>query len=127
MTPQILAITIPIFLGLGLFTMIVFLRRYQYLERMQMLERGINPKDVQRMVNRRYDPYRHIRWAATLIGVGSGLFIGNVVFDGFHNEGIIFGLVFLLGGIGLFAGSIIQYRLQKKDTPSDEVFDSEDI
>jgi uncharacterized membrane protein YgdD (TMEM256/DUF423 family) len=117
MSHEQIAVMIPIFLGLGIFTMIIFLRRYQYLERMQMFERGINPKDVQSIIDKQRDPYRHLRWACTAIGVGLGLFIGNLSFNWVrHNEGIIFGLVFMLGGLGLLIGYIIQLRLQGKNS-----------
>jgi uncharacterized membrane protein YgdD (TMEM256/DUF423 family) len=109
----VVALMVPILTSIGAFTMIVFLRRYQYLERMAMLERGINPKDVQNMLEKQRDPYRHIRIACTMIGVGVGLFVGNIAFR--HQGGIILGMTVMLGGVGLFTGYLFQYGLQQRD------------
>ena len=80
MRPEQMALMIPILSVLGAFTMIIFLRRYQNMERMSMIERGINPNDVKtdwKFPKR--DPYRHIRIACTCIGIGIGLFVGTIL------------------------------------------------
>ena len=111
-----LALMIPIFTVLGAFTMVVFLRRYQYLERMAMLERGINPKETKELWNKKRDPYRHIRLAFTAIGVGIGLFLGIIFrrLDFLDYRGIQTSLIFIFGGIGLLIGYAVQMSLQKR-------------
>lgn len=122
MNPAVLGVMIPIIAMLGAFTMIIFLRYYQNVERMSMIERGINPSDIKSsdmksIFQKRKDPYRHIRIACTAIGIGMGLFIGSLLRGVFsHTTGgtILAGCIFMFGGVGLLAGYIIQMSLQNK-------------
>ena len=75
----IVALCVPIVGMIGLFTMIIVLRSYQYKERMSMIERGMNPADLKIWSQKRNDPYRGVRLACTAVGIGIGLFIGNVL------------------------------------------------
>jgi hypothetical protein len=117
MRPEQLALMIPILSVLGAFAMIVFLRRYQNIERMSMIERGMNPADLKSVWGaKRRDPYRHLRIACTAIGIGLGFLIGSVLQGGFSfhaQETVFFGCVILFGGVGLLAGYIIQMGLQR--------------
>ena len=114
----IVALFVPIVGIIGLFTMIIALRSYQYKERMAMIERGMNPADLKIWSQRRNDPYRGVRLACTAVGIGVGLFIGNVLrstdFDVFNRSGIVAGLTFVCGGLGLLIGFFIQYGLKKE-------------
>ena len=83
MTPQQLALMVPIIGSIGLFTMIIFIRRFENIERMAMIERGLDPKDSKRMWGKR-DPYRPLRLGFTAVGIGAGLFIGNLCFIGVY-------------------------------------------
>jgi hypothetical protein len=106
---------VPIIGSIGLFTMIIFLRRYQHLERMRMIERGFNPADMNRIWAKR-DPFRHLRLACTAIGVGIGWFVGLILRNEvWHDsEDIMIAMIVLMGGIGLFVGYLVQYGLQNK-------------
>ena len=106
---------VPIIGSIGLFTMIIFLRRYQHLERMHMIERGFNPADMNRIWTKR-DPFRHLRLSFTAIGVGIGWFVGGILrHEVWHdNREIMVGMIILMGGIGLFIGYMVQYGLQNK-------------
>ena len=110
MTPQQLALMVPIIGSIGLFTMIIFIRRFENIERMAMIERGLNPKDTRRFLGKR-DPYRPLRFGFTAVGIGAGLFIGNLCFN---DEGVIAGVIVLFGGIGLLSGYLLQMVLQSK-------------
>lgn len=110
MDPRVLALMIPIVGTVSLFTMIVFVRRYENIERMAMIERGMHPKDFKK----KRDPYRTLRIACTAIGVGIGLFVGNLAFSDHDSEPIVLGFTIMMGGIGLFLAYIIQYGLQIK-------------
>ena len=118
MNPGVLALLIPIFAVLGAFTMIIFLRRYQNIERMSMLERGINPSDFKTAKAwPKRDPYRHIRIACTAIGIGIGLFTGTILKNmfSFQQGGIILAaMIFMFGGACLLISFIVQMRLQDK-------------
>jgi hypothetical protein len=106
---------VPIIGSIGLFTMIIFLRRYQHLERMRMIERGFNPADMNRIWAKR-DPFRHLRLACTAIGVGIGWFVGIILRNEVWHDSddIMVASVVLMGGIGLFSGYLVQYGLQNK-------------
>ncbi len=114
----IVALFVPIVGMIGLFTMIIVLRSYQYKERMSMIERGMNPADLKVWSQRRNDPYKGVRFACTAVGIGIGLFIGNVLrstdIDIFNRSGIVGGLTFICGGLGLLVGFFIQYGLRKE-------------
>ncbi|MBL7817718.1 MAG: hypothetical protein JNL70_22110 [Saprospiraceae bacterium] len=120
MDPKVIAVSIPIISTIGLFTMIIFLRRYHNMERMAMIERGMNPADLKTefraMKRRERDPFRFLRIACALVGVGLGLFIGNVLrmIDFLDRGGIVAGLVCIFGGGGLLVGYFIQMSMQNK-------------
>jgi hypothetical protein len=108
MDPRVLALMIPIVGIVSFFTMIVFVRRYENVERMAMIERGMHPKDFRK----KRDPYRALRLSCTAMGIGIGIFVGNLAFKGFNSEPIVLGFTIMLGAIGLFLGYMIQYGLQ---------------
>lgn len=116
MTSQHLALMIPIIGSIGFFTMIIFLRRYENVERMAMIERGLNPKDMKSVWTKK-DPYSPLRFGFVAVGIGLGLFLGNMIFD---DEGVIAGLVFLCGGGGLLIGYLLQMQFQKRDTKDND-------
>jgi hypothetical protein len=100
--------------SISLFLMIIFLRRYEHLERMRMIERGFNPGDLRRTW-KKHDPFRHLRLACTAIGVGVGWFVGAILRNVmWHDRSIMVGMIVLMGGIGLFVGYMVQYGLQNK-------------
>jgi hypothetical protein len=114
----IVALCVPIVALIGAFTMVIVLRSYAYKERMTMIERGMNPADLKIWSQKRNDPYRSVRFACTAVGVGVGLFVGNVLrstnFEIFNRGGIVAGLTFICGGLGLLIGFFIQYGLRKE-------------
>jgi hypothetical protein len=118
MRPEQLALMIPIISVVGAFIMIIFLRRYQNIERMSMIERGINPADVKSVwLGKLKDPYRHLRIACTAIGIGLGFLIGSTLQGGFDfqsRDTLFLGCVIFFGGLGLLAGYIVQIGLQNK-------------
>jgi hypothetical protein len=118
MRPEQLALMIPIISLIGAFIMVIFLRRYQNIERMSMIERGINPADMKSVwLGKLRDPYRHLRIACTAIGIGLGFLIGSIwqgAFDFHARDTVFLGGVILFGGLGLLAGYIIQIWLQNK-------------
>jgi hypothetical protein len=118
--PRVIAVSIPVVAIIGGLTMIIFLRRYANMERMAMIERGMNPADLKadfsHLKRRQKDPHRFLRIACAVVGVGVGLFVGNVLrsFDFLDRGGIVAGLVCICGGIGLLVGYFVQASLQSK-------------
>lgn len=133
MDPRVIAVSIPIVSTIGLFTMIIFMRRYSNMERMAMIERGMNPADLKadfsQWKRRQKDPYRFMRIACALVGVGVGLFTGNILrsFDFLDRGGIVAGLVCIGGGIGLLIGYFVQAHLQSKMPQQHRDMDESDI
>jgi hypothetical protein len=118
--PKVIAVCIPIVGSIGLFTMLIFLRYYSNMERMAMIERGMNPSDLKTDFNqlkrRQRDPHRFLRIACALVGVGIGLFVGNILrsIEFLNRGGIVAGLVCIFGGVGLLVGYFVQANLQSK-------------
>jgi hypothetical protein len=105
---------IPIFSIVFGTIMVVFIRRFIHLERLNMIERGMNPTDIKNVWRQR-DPYRHLRYACTAIGIGAGFLSAGIYTNGRHGyEEIYLGTVTLLGGVGLLIGYGLQYYLQDK-------------
>ncbi len=121
MRVEIMAMLIPIFLVLGLFTMIVFLRYFQNIERMKMIEKGLNPKDLNWSISD-YEKFKNSgSWSegATLkvgllaVGAGIGLItaaaneytFGDIGYPAFLMVG---------GGVGLIISYLIQILMTKK-------------
>ncbi len=131
MNPGLAAVLIPILVPLGLFTYLAVLRYYQNVERMAMIEKGLNP--VIESEPKRRDPrgpgssFWALKWSLVLIGVGLGLLLGNIIgaflpdkFESDFKAGIIFGLIMVFGGGGLFISYMLEmaHKSRQKD-PTD--------
>jgi hypothetical protein len=101
-----------------LFAMIFGIRYLNNRENIAMIEKGMNPK----LVEKRPTPYRNLKWGLLLLGAGVGLFLAYVLdnfvfykihngFDNDANVAIYFSLIAIGGGMGL----ITSYRIEKKE------------
>lgn len=112
MAVPVLGILFPIIITLGAFVMIVFLRKYENIERLKMIEHGMDPhsgRQKRRAVG--------LKFALVAIGVGLGLLIGSVLDSSgiVYEEVAYFSMAFIFGGIGLFVGYLIEARQIKKE------------
>ncbi|HLY68370.1 MAG TPA: DUF6249 domain-containing protein [Puia sp.] len=118
MGADVIAVFIPILVSLGAFAMIFGIRYLQNKENISMIEKGMNPK----LIEKRPTPYRNLKWGLLLLGAGVGLFLAylldNFVFyrihNGFDNDAnvaIYFALIAIGGGVGL----ISSYRIEKRE------------
>jgi hypothetical protein len=119
MGSDVIALFIPILITLGAFAMIFGIRYLQNKENLIMIEKGMNPK----LVEKRPTPYRNLKWGLVLLGAGIGLFaaylLDNFVFykirhdfdEGRTNVWIYFALIAIGGGVGL----ITSYRIEKRE------------
>ncbi len=107
-------ILIPIILFIGLFTMIIFLRKYENEERMAMIEKGINPGNTTKP---RINPSGTLRFGLLAIGAGTGLLIGNFLERSLdlYRPVAYFSMVLLFGGTGLLVSYVIQLRQDEKE------------
>jgi len=115
MGPEIIAVMIPIISTIGLFTMIIFLRYYSNIERMAMIERGMNPS--LNKPARRINPSTTLRFALLSIGAGLGILFGNTLANStnMNEEVAFFSMILIFGGIGLLASYMVELRMAKQE------------
>ena len=104
---EVLALMIPILSIIGFFVLIIYLRRYQNIERMAMIERGVDPSQFKTPG----DASGTLRFALLLIGVGLGFLLGYFLDRTFDMDEVgYFSMLFLCGGFGLAAAYIIEEK-----------------
>ena len=111
MEESILGIFWLMLLTVSIVTMIVFIRKYSNIERMAMIEKGINPKD-HAPINNTSIP---LRLSLLLIGFGLGLFIAYFLERATRMEEVAyFSMLFLFGGAGLGISYLIEEKKAKQ-------------
>jgi len=103
----VLGVLLPIIITLGAFIMVVYLRKFENLERMTIIEKGLAPDffKKERMAN------TTIRWSFLLIGVGIGFLMGYWLDRSFDMEETgYFSMLFIFGGIGLGLAYFVENR-----------------
>ena len=115
MKVEILAMLIPIFSVVGFFTLIVFLRYFQYMERMTKIEKGLNVKDLET-----FKSNFHIPTSTTLkigflaLGAGLGIMIAAHI-EYALGEVAYPGMVLVCGGIGLLVSYFVGRKIEKNE------------
>jgi hypothetical protein len=108
MDVQTLGVMIPIISIIGLFVMIIYLRRYQNTERMAMIEKGVSPE---LFASRQSNASATLRASLLLIGVGIGFLLGYFLDRNFDMEHVgYFAMLFIFGGIGLGLAYLIEEK-----------------
>ena len=103
----IFGIMLPIVISLGAFVMIVFIRKYDSIERMAMIEKGISPETFKLERNKDRSP----RWGFLLIGIGLGLLVAYFLDRAFGMEEVAyFSMGFIFGGLGLTSAYIVEEK-----------------
>jgi F0F1-type ATP synthase assembly protein I len=104
-----LGVMIPIVGLVGAFIMIVYLRRYENMERMAMIEKGVDPALFAK--KQRSGTSGTLRASLLLIGAGLGLLIAYFLDRTFHMEEVAyFSMLFIFGGLGLGAAYLVEER-----------------
>jgi hypothetical protein len=112
MDVAVLGIMIPIITVVGLFTMIVYLRKYENTERMAIIEKGLNGD----MFKRDHDSSSPLRFSLLLIGGGLGLLMGYWLDKAFDMEEVAyFSMILLFGGLGLGAAYLVEEKKAKQN------------
>ncbi|MGE0560796.1 MAG: DUF6249 domain-containing protein [Flavobacteriales bacterium] len=111
---EIIAVSIPIFVTLGAFTMIVILRRLEHLEKIKMIEKGLDISKYQRQ----HKPGGAIKFALISVGIGVGLLMGSLLkaYTQIDHEVCYFSMIFLFAGAGLFIANKIVEKKEKEGT-----------
>ncbi len=110
----ILGILLPIIITLGAFVMIAYLRKYENIERMAIIEKGLAPDLFQK--ERSSSPA--LRWSLLLVGVGFGSLMGYWLDSAFDMEEVAyFSMLFIFGGAGLGVSYLIEEKKNQRHAP----------
>lgn len=109
METEVLAIMIPIVAIVGAFIMIVYLRRYENMERMAMIEKGVDPSLFAK--KQRGNNSGPLRASLLFIGAGLGLLIAYFL-DWHYNmqEVAYFSMLLIFGGLGLGGAYLVEEK-----------------
>jgi len=110
-------ILVPILISLGAFVMVVFIRKFENAEKLKMIEQGMDPN-----LHRPKKAAGGLKFALVAIGVGFGLLVGNFLDASglLYEEVAYFSMGLIFGGVGLFAGYMIQMKQMKKEEESEQ-------
>lgn len=112
MEEGIIAMLWLIIVSVGILVAIVYLRKFTNLERMSMIEKGINPAD---MAVKNSQPIWPLRFALLFIGAGLGLFVGYFLDMSLDMEEVAyFSMLFLFGGAGLGLSYVIEDKKERE-------------
>ena len=110
----IVGMLIPIIGTIGVFTMIVFLRKYDNDEKMAMIAKGITPPQ---RVSKTINPSSYLGIGFVCLGFGIGLLMGSLLesLTGIDGGTAHFSMIFIFGGLGLLLSYFYQMNLDKKN------------
>lgn len=107
MDVAIMGIMVPIISIIGFFIAIIYIRKFQNMERMAIIEKGLNPD----IFKKESSSAGTLRAAMLLLGAGLGLLMGYWLDRSFDMEEVgYFAMLFIFGGVGLG----IAYLLEEK-------------
>jgi hypothetical protein len=105
----VFGIMLPIIISLGAFVMVVYIRKFENLERMAIIDKGLSPDLFKR--DKRESPSPVLRWALLFIGAGVGLMLGYFLDEVFRmGEVAYFSSLLIFGGLGLLLAYVIEDR-----------------
>jgi len=111
----VLGVMLPIIITLGAFIMVVYLRKYQNIERMSMIEKGVSPELFSK---ERSAGGGTLRWSLLLIGVGIGFLMGYWLDRTYDMEETgYFAMLFIFGGLGLGISYFLDEKRNKGKNP----------
>lgn len=111
MDAAIIGTLIPIVFLVGLFITVVYVRKFENLERMSIIEKGIDPQ----IFKRESSTAPTLRLALLFIGAGTGLLFGYFLDRAWDMQEVAyFSMIFIFGGIGLGLAYLIEERKMKR-------------
>ena len=106
-----MGVMIPIISVIGLFITIIYIRRFQNMERMAIIEKGLGPD----IFKKESSSAGTLRAALLLMGAGTGLLLAYFLDRAWDMEEVAyFSMLFICGGLGLGIAYIIEERKQAK-------------
>ena len=107
----VLGIMMPIIITLGAFVMVVYIRKYDNIERMAIIDKGLSPE----LFKRERSTSGILSAALLFIGGGVGLIMGYWLDSAFGMEEVAyFSMIFIFGGLGLGLAYLIEEKKQNK-------------
>jgi hypothetical protein len=107
MDVAIMGIMIPIISVIGFFITVIYIRKFQNMERMAIIEKGLNPD----IFKKESSSAGTLRAAMLLLGAGLGLLMGYWLDRSFDMEEVgYFAMLFIFGGVGLGIAYLIEEK-----------------
>src|SRR5690242_16331414 len=111
MNAGVLGVLLPIIISPGAFVMIVYIRKFENIERMAIIEKGLSPE----LFKKAKSTSGALRAALLFIGGGLGLLMGYWLDNAFGmDEVAYFSMLFIFGGIGLGLAYVIEEKKAKQ-------------
>jgi hypothetical protein len=111
MDVAIMGTLIPIIFLIGLFITIVYVRKFSNLERMAIIDKGLDPS----IFKNESSTAPALRLSLLLIGAGLGFLLGYMLDRSFDMEEVgYFSMLFICGGAGLGLAYIIEEKKLRK-------------
>lgn len=109
---DVIVLVIPLVAMVSGVCMIIFLRYYDNIERMAMIEKGMAPTSRKRGISINST----LRIGCLLVGVGIGLLVGAMATHSTDlPDGLPIALMMIFGGAGLLTAYVIEHKMQEKD------------
>ena len=106
-----LGVMVPIIGSIGLFITIIYIRKFQNLERMAIIDKGLSPD----IFKKESSSAGTLRGAMLLIGAGLGLLMGYWLDRSFDMEEVgYFAMLFIFGGMGLGIAYLMEEKKNAK-------------
>ena len=106
----VFGIMLPIIISLGAFVMVVYIRKFVNIERMAIIEKGLNPD----LFKTEKSASGTLRASLLLIGIGIGFLVGYWLDRTFDMEEVgYFSMLFIMGGMGLGLAYMVEERKAK--------------
>lgn len=103
----VFGIMLPIIITLGAFVMVGYIRKFVNLERMAIIEKGLNPD----LFRTEKSTSGTLRASLLLIGIGIGFLVGYWLDRSFDMEEVgYFSMLFIMGGLGLGLAYMVEEK-----------------
>jgi hypothetical protein len=107
----VLGIMLPIIITLGAFVMVAYIRKYENIERMAIIDKGLSPD----LFKKERSTSGALRAALLLIGSGIGILMGFWLDAAFNMEEVAyFSMILIFGGLGLGIAYLIEEKKNKQ-------------